>query len=88
MSADFKSARAASIRLVVLLSVIKQSYPARLSTNELQDALEHIGYPYHIRTIQRHLKDYAVVGLIKGDKEMPQGWQLTKAGKELLGVQS
>ena len=88
MSAITKSAKVTTIRLVAMLSVIKQSYPARLSTIELQSALEHIGHPYHIRSIQRHLKDFAAVGIVKGDSELPQGWQLTKEGKELLGVQS
>lgn len=88
MSTGRMQAKVTVIRLIALLSVIKQSYPARLSTVELQDALVHIGHPYHLRTIQRHLKDYAVVGLIEGDGEMPQGWRLTQSGKELLGVQS
>jgi hypothetical protein len=88
MNAGRMQATITTVRLVALLSVIKQSYPARLSTNELRDALSYIGYQYHTRTIQRHLKDYAVVGLIEGDKEMPKGWRLTQSGKELLGVQS
>ena len=88
MSAVFKSVKATTIRLVAMLSVIKQSYPARLSSVELQSALEHIGYPYHIRTVQRYLNDFSAVGLVKGDGATPQGWQLTKAGKELLGVQA
>lgn len=88
MNAGRMQATITTVRLVALLSVIKQHHPARLSTNELRDALAHIGYQYHTRTIQRHLKDYAVVGLIQGDKEVPQGWRLTQSGRELLGVQA
>lgn len=88
MSAGATHAKITTTRLVVLLSVIKQSYPARLSSVELRSALEYIGHPYHIRSIQRHLKGFAAVGIVQGDSETPQGWQLTQSGKELLGVQS
>lgn len=86
MSTVDNSAKETTIRLVMLLSVIKKNHPARLSTVELQSVLKHIGHSYHIRSIQRYLNDFANVGLVVGDGELPQGWRLTTTGKELLGV--
>ena len=82
------SASATSMRLVIMLSLIKTSYPARLSARALQEALESVGYPYSLRAVQRHLNGFAEINLIDCDGEMPQGWRLTQVGKEFLGVQS
>jgi len=79
---------ATTARLIIMLSLIKTSYPARLSTRALQEALESVGYPYSLRAIQRHLNEFALINIIESDGEHPQGWRLTQTGKEFLGVQS
>lgn len=83
-----KSATAINVRLVAMLALIKSIYPARLSVRELQDALTSAGHPYSRRSVERYLIGFAATGLVEGDGEMPQGWRLTKVGKEFLGVQS
>lgn len=88
MGNHLMSASAITVRLIVMLSVIKTTYPARLSATELRSALKDIGHAYSLRAVQRHLNGFAETGLIEGDGEIPQGWRLTQSGKEFLGVQS
>jgi hypothetical protein len=82
------STTAITARLVAMLVLLKAGHPSRMSTVDLRDSLTKSGNQYTLRSVQRYLNGFALMGLVKGDGELPQGWRLTDAGKELLGVQS
>ena len=89
-----KSHSAQTIRLIAILGELKNQYPARVSAADIRQALvymhtqigdrEFIGLG--IRNVQRILKSFEVSGMIEGDKEATQGWRLTAAGCEFLGL--
>lgn len=76
------------VRLVTTLALLKARHPARMSVADLRDAMAAAGHPYCRRSVERYLNSFAASGLVLGDGEMPQGWALTEAGKEFLGVRS
>ena len=89
-----KSHSTQTVRLIAILGELKNQYPARVSAADMQRALvymhtqigdrELIGLG--MRNVQRILKSFEVSGMVEGDKEVPQGWRLTAAGCEFLGL--
>lgn len=80
-------------RFIAILGEFKNRYPSRVSAQEMQDALifanTHRGLDTHgtsTRNIQRILVEMKNTGVIAGDGEFPQGWRLTAAGCEFLGL--
>lgn len=94
MNTDKKSHSTQTVRLIAILGELKNQYPARVSAADIQRALvymhtqigdrELIGLG--MRNVQRILKSFEVSGMVEGDKKVPQGWRLTAAGCEFLGL--
>lgn len=91
----YKKSHPAQIsRLVAILGELKNQYPARVSTRQIHQSLiymhtqigdrELIGLGF--RNVQRVLKSFESAGMVEGDQEMPQGWRLSAAGREFLGL--
>ena len=94
MITDKKSHSTQTVRLIAILGELKNQYPARVSTRQIHQSLiymhtqigdrELIGLSF--RNVQRIIKSFEVSGMVEGDKGFPQGWRLTAAGCEFLGL--
>lgn len=80
------------VKMIVVLTELKNAYPRRISTKDMREALEYAGQMtqtnvgYTLRNAQRLLVQFEIAGLVEGDGASPQGWRLSAEGKNLLGL--